>query len=422
MKATVGRTALQKALGVVGTVIPRKTTLATLEHVSISGTVDELVLTTTDMDVALRASVPAQVDKVGTVLVPFKPLAELSGISRGTTMDIQGMARHITRVRHRTAAGEIGLESKLKCMDHEEAPLVKLTGPKCGQMDADMFRRAVGWASSCASRTLDRPMLETVYIKTSGGRTVFVGTDGFRMAVSSLPVEAFPDDQIFMLPNRALVRNWKMYRDMDLRVAKGEDPVQVNFREASGSLIFEYPEFRTSHRLSGLSVYVDYKRAVPGDWNVRVVLDLGTLLDALKVVRTMAKRRGDFNKTVFQIRGNEWPSLTVYSFTDDDGDVAVTVPIEDIELGPGVDLEYMPFILNSYWTQKALTQFKGAVEQIAIEIVSPDRPFIFRPVGDTVWAGSYSFQMPMQDDKVIAHAEGEREADVELMGGEDEEL
>lgn len=406
---------MKNRLDVVGTVVPKKTTLPVLQHVVIDAGTDSLTLTTTDMEVSLRATVPAQVDKPGKVLAPLAPLRGLAGILGSRDMDIQGMASHKTRVR------QGNLESNLKGIDPEEAPLVQFGGAERGRMDADMFRRAIGWASSCASRTLDRPMLETVYMSTRGGKTHFVGTDGFRMAVASLPVEVLPEDMVFMLPNRALVKNWKIYRDMNLKVAEGEDPVQVIFRESKGCMTFEYPEFRTSHRLSGLTAYADYESIVPGKWNVRAVLDLDLFLDALKVVRTMAKRRGDFSETVFQIKAGPPATLTLYSFTDEDGDVAMTVPIEEMELATGTNLKYMPFVLNSYWTLKALSQFRGAVEEVAVEIVGPDKPFIFRPVGDTVWAGSYSFQMPMQDDKVIAHAEGQRLEDEKLVGDDDDE-
>ena len=77
MKLTIERTALQKALAHVQSVVERRTTIPILSNVMIEGSEGCLSLTATDMDIAIVEKVPADVAGHGATTLPAHTLYDI---------------------------------------------------------------------------------------------------------------------------------------------------------------------------------------------------------------------------------------------------------------------------------------------------------------------------------------------------------
>ena len=77
MKLSIERSFFLKALSHGQSVVERRTTLPILSHILLTAMPSGLVLTTTDMDLALIETIPAPVEEVGTICVSAHILHEI---------------------------------------------------------------------------------------------------------------------------------------------------------------------------------------------------------------------------------------------------------------------------------------------------------------------------------------------------------
>src|ERR1043165_8000321 len=77
MKFTISKESFQDAIQQVQHVVSARTTLAILSNVLLKAKDGRLELTTTDLDVGVTCSVPAEVDEPGATTLPARRLATI---------------------------------------------------------------------------------------------------------------------------------------------------------------------------------------------------------------------------------------------------------------------------------------------------------------------------------------------------------
>lgn len=77
MKFTISKDTLQQAINQVQHVVSTRTTLAILSNVLLRAKDGVLELTTTDLDVGVTCSVPAEVEEEGATTLPARRLATI---------------------------------------------------------------------------------------------------------------------------------------------------------------------------------------------------------------------------------------------------------------------------------------------------------------------------------------------------------
>src|SRR5690349_4456894 len=78
LKINVAKDELVAALGVVGRAVSARTSVQILSGILLEGRAGELRLAATDMELSLRASVTAQLDGDGSIVVPGKTLVDIA--------------------------------------------------------------------------------------------------------------------------------------------------------------------------------------------------------------------------------------------------------------------------------------------------------------------------------------------------------
>src|SRR5690606_31431331 len=78
MRFKITRENLQQGLAAVGASIPSRTTLPVLSNILVEAVPDGVVMSGTDLDIAVSVRVPAEVDDEGSLTVPAKKLQELA--------------------------------------------------------------------------------------------------------------------------------------------------------------------------------------------------------------------------------------------------------------------------------------------------------------------------------------------------------
>src|SRR5438067_7804733 len=78
LRITASKDELVSALGVVGRAVSPRTSVQILSGILLEGRGGELRLAATDMELSLRATVPAQLDGDGAIVLPGKTLVDIA--------------------------------------------------------------------------------------------------------------------------------------------------------------------------------------------------------------------------------------------------------------------------------------------------------------------------------------------------------
>src|ERR687887_264880 len=89
MKVTCSREELTEKLAVVSRGVSTRTAVQILGGILLSAEPGRLTLAATDMELSLRASLPANVEDEGAAVVPGRLLGELTRLLPGTEVSIE---------------------------------------------------------------------------------------------------------------------------------------------------------------------------------------------------------------------------------------------------------------------------------------------------------------------------------------------
>jgi DNA polymerase III sliding clamp (beta) subunit (PCNA family) len=390
------------------------------------GPADDMArLMTTNLLVSLAVDMPVKIERTGAMVVPIETLLDLLTI-KGVDDCVQ--LSQVSRTLKVTVS-QGNQKSRLPGFPAHEFVELDFSGEDLATLPVADFIQALGWASSCASRSEDRPLLSNVYVHSQGGETHFVGTDGFRMAYAALPGEYMPAEKGYLIPNRGLVKSWRVYRGIETKDPETGEDLHVTLGDQGNTLTANFGHVRTSHRLTEIDHYVDYEVFFQQHVaNVRIVLEMSDLLQALSIVRTISKTRKDFNKTLFSLRTDGDGYLFTVATRGGMGDVKTEIPLDWVSVRIAEDAQDvvddgLQFILNALWVERALKHMRDA-PRVALEYKSDKHGLIFRPLGNPKWSNAKLFMMPMTDDAFLRNVQREAEADESLLddGVEEDEL
>src|SRR3712207_925503 len=125
MKFSVTKEKLLEGLQQVQNVVSTRTTLPILSNVLLQATGDELRLTTTDLDVGVRGSVEAKVDKEGATTLPARRLFTIVRELPSAEIQFEVDGKNAAAIRRGQSYYKIPALREKKC-----PPLPKFEGAK----------------------------------------------------------------------------------------------------------------------------------------------------------------------------------------------------------------------------------------------------------------------------------------------------
>src|SRR5919206_4846371 len=148
MKVTCSREELTQKLGVVSRGVSTRTAVQILGGILLSAEAGRLMLAATDMELSLRASIDAEVEGEGAVVVPGRLLVELTRLLPDAEVSIEQRADE--GVIH-IASGSFG--SRLNTYTAEDFPrLPDAEGLERHAVDRDALLETIGRVGRSASR------------------------------------------------------------------------------------------------------------------------------------------------------------------------------------------------------------------------------------------------------------------------------
>jgi DNA polymerase III subunit beta len=279
MEFSVNKADLVRELSLSQGVVEKKTTIPILSNVLVEAVGDRIHMTATDLELGIRCSCPATVQREGSGTIPARKLLDYVRLLPDVELQVKfgdNQWASIVCGRSRSRIAGMSRESypELPTMPDTiaELPLSILAG---------MIARTIFAISAEESRfTLNGALL---FLRTSG--VVMVATDGHRLSMVEVKKElpGLSSDYRALLPRKAMQELQKLAQDAsgDAMVAFSADDNHLFFQVGDRLLI--------SRKLTG--TFPDYERVLPKEQPYMVELDRDVLRAAIERVSQFSDER-----------------------------------------------------------------------------------------------------------------------------------
>ncbi|MBM4183410.1 MAG: DNA polymerase III subunit beta [Gemmatimonadetes bacterium] len=354
MNFTITRQNLHNGLAAVSASIPSKTTLPVLSNILFEASNGEVRMSGTDLDVAVRVRVPAEVKQAGSLTAPGKKLQEI----------VRELADHPVEVTTRGEQIELKCGKshfKLNGLPAEEFPSIAEVDFSAGlTVTGSNLNGLIHRTAFAVSTEESRPILNGVLWELRDGEMKMVATNGHRLARMSVRVESSGTRSAdFIVPPAALSQVQRLFKDGDsIQVARSDN--HLGFKAASTEVYTRLIE----------GTYPNYEQVIPRDNDKSAIIPKKALESA---VRRMAVVASD---QTHRIRLKFEPGrvhLNVLTPDLGEGHDELEVGYEGTELEIGFNANYLLEVLRYMPSDEVRFSFKA-----------PERAATMEPVGENV--------------------------------------
>jgi DNA polymerase-3 subunit beta len=189
MKFTISKESFLDAINQVQHVVSSRTTLAILSNVLLKAKDGVLELTTTDLDVGVTCSVPAEVDEPGATTLPARRLATIVRELPSEEIEVKVDEKNVASIRSGPSYFKVlGLTS-------EEFPaLPRFDDAREFRIEQQVLRDCLRKTSYAISTDETRYVLNGILFSFKDNALTMVATDGRRLAMVEQELE-FPQSQ-----------------------------------------------------------------------------------------------------------------------------------------------------------------------------------------------------------------------------------
>lgn len=183
MKFQVNRDVFSEAVSFAVKLLPQRTTLPILSGVLLEASKDGLTLSSFDYEVSTRATITADIEEEGTVLVSGRLLADIA--SRLPAAPV-----HVSTDGSKISVQCGSASFTLLSMPVEEYPTLPEIAPESGVLPAEAFAAAVSQVAVAASRDDVTPVITGVQLEVCENNLSLVATDRYRVAIREIDWES----------------------------------------------------------------------------------------------------------------------------------------------------------------------------------------------------------------------------------------
>src|SRR3954471_8392026 len=358
LKITCSKDELVQALGVVSRAVSTRTSVQILSGILLEPHESGLRVAATDMELSLRATLPAQLEGDGAIVLPGKTLADIARLLPADEVTIE----------HKPAESVVHVTSgsasyTLHTYNPEDFPrLPELTAVQTFSVDRESLLETITRVARAASRDESRPVLTGILVSFTGGKIVMAATDSYRLAVKETELDGSTPELEAIVPSRALQEL--------ARIASSGDAVEVGVHE--NQVIFSTASsdggggaWLTTRRIDGQ--FPNYRQLLPEQFEHELTIPRQEVLEVVRRASVMIQRA-----TPLQLRFAEG-ELTVIARTHEVGESKESMPV-------GFSGETLEIGFNADFLRDGLESIDG--DDVRFKLISPLRPAVLQGDGD----------------------------------------
>lgn len=362
MKLSCLQENLNKGLGIVGKAVATRTTLPITSNVLLATDEGRLKLVATNLEMAISHWVGAKIEEEGTITVPARLLTEFVSSLPSDTIDINLSPQTKT----------LGLkcarfEARISGIDAKDfPPIPKLDEGITTKVEAEALRQGISQVAFAAATEESRPVLTGVDAQFDGDLLTLAAADGFRLAVSKLPL-AIPVSQKteVIIPARTLA-------ELNRLMADEEEAVEITLNPNKSQALFRLKNIELVSQLVQ-GTFPNYTQLIPQSYTTRMTVNVAEFLRAAKTASIFARDGSGIVRLVITPGGELTPGKITISarseeIGDDVGDIDAVVEGEEAKIA-----------FNGKYLTDVLSVLHEA--QVVLEITNPSSPGVLRPVG-----------------------------------------
>jgi DNA polymerase III subunit beta len=293
MEFSVKRFDLLEELNLTQGVVERKTTIPILSNLLSEAKGNRLTITATDLELSIRTSCEAKVEKEGAGTIPAKRLLELVRLLPDEEIHFRLLENHwVQIVCDRKTYKMVGMaKDNFPAIPAFPHPLVKIP--------ARVLAALIAKTSFAISMEESRYTLNGGLLLLKPETLAMVATDGHRLALveTDHKFAGLNGEVRLLVPKKAMVEVQRL-------AAEAGDEDQIEFARDDSHLFFQLgPHLLISRMLTGQ--FPNYEAVLPRENNKSVVLERDELNDAVRRVSQLADQRSHAVKFALSKEGIE---------------------------------------------------------------------------------------------------------------------
>ncbi len=346
LRITCSKDALVHGLTTVARALSTRTAIQILSGILLEVSGSELRLAATDMELSVRALVPAQVHGTGSVVLPGRTLVDIARLLPSDEVTLE----------HRASESVVHVSSgsasyTLQTFNAEDFPRL----PELGESPTFAVERAplletINRVARAASRDEARPVLTGVLVQFAGDKLVMAATDSYRLAVKETQLGSSAAELEAIIPSRALQELARIAGDAD-EIGVGVQENQVIFTAGDVWL--------ASRRIDGQ--FPNIRQLLPETFEYELTIPRSELLDVVRRAGVMIQRA-----TPLHLRFAEG-ELTVVARTQEVGESRESLPVPFV--GDTLEIGF-----NAEFLKDGIEAIEG--DDVKLKLISPLRPAV----------------------------------------------
>ena len=368
MNFTITRQKLHEGLAAVSASLPSKTTLPVLSNILFEAEGEGVRMTGTDLDVTVRASVPAELNEEGTVTAPGKKLQEIARELPDEPVQITSRSDQLEILCGRS-------QFKLNGLPADDFPsLPTLDFEQGWSAAAQDLRSLIHHTSFAVSTEESRPILNGVLWELRGEEMRMVATNGHRLARMTVPAQHIGEAVAQLIVPPAALQQVQRLLSGTQDVAVAREGNHLGFKAGPHEIYTRLIE----------GTYPNYEQVIPKDNDKAALLDRKALEQAVRRMAVVASDQTHRIKLEFTPGKVEFSVLTP-DLGEGSDEMEITYDDEAMQIG-----------FNAAYLLEVLKYIDS--EEVKLCFQAPERATTLEPVGteDEPAANYFYLVMPLR--------------------------
>ncbi len=359
MKFTCTRENLTHALDISSTLAGKQTSLPILSNILIEATDSSVVLSSTNLESAVKTTIRARVEEKGSFSVPAKTISDYVRLLGDEQIEISLVGNELN-----VKCGNSS--TKIKGSPSDEYPVIpEVEESHAFTLDAIALKEALSRAVIAVAKNEIRPELSGVYFsffKDGARGLILAATDSYRLAEVKIDVLQGSDSVNCIVPGRVVNEMVRL-----LGVGKNIDSeTQARLWVSENQIALRYDSFELTARLIDGS-YPDYTQIIPTNFKTTTVLPLDIVTKKIKAASLFTTV--GVNAVSFDLNASE-NSVGISSVSTQTGEHSSAIDTE-------VSGEENSILLNHRYVLDGLQNLQ--TDGVEFCVNSGDAPCLFKP-------------------------------------------
>ena len=370
MKFIVTKSDIFKTLSHLQNIVSKKNTLPILSNILIEAENNSLTLSSTDMDISIKETIACNViDRGSTTLNAHMMFEIIKKLPDASEIEFISNDGKILTIRSNVS------KFSLSCLPKDEFPIIEtnINNSKKIIVNSQTILNQINRTKFAISNEETRYFLNGLYFNISSNEKnstmTFVGTDGHRLATSSVVINNSIDE----IPGVIIPK--KTINELSKLLSENYDDIEIDI--SINKIIFFIDKLILISKLIDGN-FPDYTRVIPKNNNNDLMIDRQNLLSAVDRVSTIANEKSPsiklkLLKNLINLSSNNSENSTATE------DIEANYEGNDIEIG--FNSRYIMDILDNLDGKEIKISFNDNSSPIVIqEKIDSENIYVLMPM------------------------------------------